>query len=78
MLQIESFIPFWEWDYPKKKKSRKERGTAAPSEKGKGKESTGSGADSPPTAAFIEEIETSGESRPTSRAARVEDAPDED
>ena len=85
--KIESFIPLWEWDLPKKKKRRlREDG----SEKKKGKEKAISGADdsrgTSPTAqphngeggAHIEEVETSGDSRPVSRGARVEDAPEDD
>lgn len=71
--QIESFIPFWEWDLPKKKKSKK-RDTDS---KGKGKAKSKSSGTSTPLnggSAFIEEVDTSGESRPTSRNAQVQDA----
>ncbi|KAI5121719.1 hypothetical protein M0805_002112 [Coniferiporia weirii] len=84
---IESFVPFWEWDLPKKKKSRKQKngdGADADAEpkKGKGKERADSnaGASLPQNggAAFIEEVDTSGDSRPVSRTARVEDAPEDE
>lgn len=67
---------------PKKKKSRKNR-EEGPSgkEKGKGK-AVDSSLLSPDSenggGARIEEVDTSGDSRPASRAARVEDAPDDD
>ncbi|KAH9833253.1 translocation protein [Rhodofomes roseus] len=66
---VESFIPLWEWDFPKKKgkKRRVERekgkGRAAPTEEG---------------SALIEEVGDSGSSRPASRTARVEDVPEDD
>lgn len=75
---IESFIPFWEWDLPKQKRSKKDK-----EGKGKGKEKsrTDSGASTPANGnggAYIEEVQTSGDSRPNSRSARVEDAEDDD
>ncbi|KAL5481064.1 SEC62 [Sanghuangporus weigelae] len=79
---IESFIPFWEWDLPKKKKSRKlrEEGSSK-KEKGKGK-ATDSSLQPPGSenggGAHIEEVDTSGDSRPGSRAARVEDAQEDE
>lgn len=70
MSQIESFIPFWEWDLPKKKKAKKIK-----EDKGKGRIS---GTSTPANGtAQIEEV-PSGDSRPQSRAARVEDANDDD
>jgi len=64
---VESFIPLWEWDYPKKKgkkrRAEKGKGRAAPAEEG---------------GAHIEEIADSGSSRPASRTARVEDIAEED
>lgn len=74
--QIESFIPFWEWDLPKKKKSKKRDADS----KGKGKSKSKSSGTSTPLnggSAFIEEVETSGESRPTSRNAHARDAEDD-
>lgn len=69
VLQVESFIPLWEWDLPKKK-SKKRR-----AEKGK----DASGSVSPVPSARIEEVQDSESSRPASRtAARVEEVPDED
>ncbi|KAJ3505772.1 hypothetical protein NLJ89_g7241 [Agrocybe chaxingu] len=70
---VESFIPLWEWDLPKKK-SKKKKGDKKEKEKGKSsaqkhKENGG---------AFIEEVDDSEQSRPHSRAARVEDAEDDD
>jgi len=73
---IESFIPFWEWDLPKKKKSKKRDVDS----KGKGKAKGKSSGTSTPLnggGAFIEEVETSGESRPTSRTAHVVDGEDD-
>lgn len=69
-LQVESFIPLWEWDLPKKK-SKKTR---------KGKESKSTPAEKlAANGAYIEEVEDSGEgsSRPHSRSATVEDVPEE-
>ncbi|KZT71893.1 translocation protein [Daedalea quercina L-15889] len=66
---VESFIPLWEWDYPKKKgkkrraEKEKGKGLVAPAEEG---------------GAHIEEVADSGSSRPASRTARVEDVPEED
>lgn len=83
--QIESFIPLWEWDYPKKKKSRKGKdgdGEGSSKSKGKGKARAGDDkADEPQNGngeATIEEVVSSGDSRPVSRNARVEDAPDDE
>jgi len=69
---VDSFIPFYEWDFPKKRKGKK-----AKSDKGKGKEKEkGSGADQPRNA-YIEEVDDSESSRPVSRNATVADAVDE-
>jgi len=70
---VDSFIPFYEWDFPKKKKGKK----AKSSEKGKGKEKEkGSGSDKPQSA-YIEEVDDSESSRPVSRNATVTDVADE-
>ncbi|KAF7316284.1 Translocation protein [Mycena indigotica] len=63
---VESFIPLYEWDLPKKK-SKKKKG-----DKSKAEPENNDGG------AYIEEIEDSGASRPHSRAAKVEEAEDED
>lgn len=69
---VDSFIPLYEWDFPKKKKGKK-----AKSDKGKGKEKEkGSGADQP-RSAYIEEVDDSESSRPVSRNATVTDVVDE-
>jgi len=65
---IDSFIPLWEWDLPKKKSKKRSE---------KSGKSKASGSDAAPNGAFIEEVADSGESRPGSRAATVEDVPDE-
>lgn len=82
--KIESFIPFWEWDLPKKKK-RKHREGDSDRKKGKGKDVADSRSSTPARqaqngegGAHIEEVDTSGDSRPVSRGARVEDAPEDD
>jgi len=68
---VDSFIPLWEWDMPKKKSKKKK------SEKGK---NLSSGVNTPDNA--IDEVDDSGvsvaNSRSGSRAATVEDVPDED
>ena len=66
--QIDSFIPFWEWDIPKKKGKKGKKG-----EKSKKGEKEGDA----PQGAFIEEVADSGSadnSRPASTAPVV-DAP---
>ncbi|KDQ58447.1 hypothetical protein JAAARDRAFT_34248 [Jaapia argillacea MUCL 33604] len=66
---VDSFIPVWEWDLPKKRAGKKEK-----SKKGKDKAENGSG-----SGAHIEEVQDSGldDSRPASRAARIEEVPDD-
>jgi len=67
---VESFIPLYEWDLPKKKSKKKKgdkKGAAAAAP-----ETNGTGG------AFIEEVDDSGNSRPQSRAARVEEVEDDD
>jgi hypothetical protein len=72
--QIDSFIPLWEWDLPKKKSKKKK--SAEKSDKGK---NVSSGVNTPDNAA--DEVDDSGVSAPNSRsgsrAATVEDVPDE-
>ena len=66
----------WEWDLPKKKRSKKRDVDS----KGKGKEKAKSSGTSTPInggSAFIEEVETSGDSRPTSRNAHIEEVADD-
>jgi len=62
---IDSFIPFYEWDYPKKKKSTTKK---VKGEKGKGKEKAG--AEPAVQSAFIEEVDDSADSRPVSRNSK--------
>jgi len=71
---VDSFIPLYEWDYPKKKKGSKK----IKSEKGKGKEKNG--VEPAVEGAFIEEVDESEDSRPVSRnskSATVEEIPDD-
>lgn len=72
LLQIESFIPLWEWDIPKKK-SKKKRADKVEKESAR---ATAVEAVSP-NGASIEELPDSGSSRPESRNARVEDVPED-
>ena len=68
ILQVDSFIPLWEWDLPKKPKKKK-------SEKsGRSKET---GSDAGPNGAYIEEVIDSGTSRPASRGATIEEVEDD-
>jgi translocation protein SEC62 len=73
-IQFDSFIPLWEWDLPKRK-SRKKK-SAEKSEKTK---NLSSGVNTPDNA--VDEVDDSGvsvaNSRSGSRAATVEDVPDE-
>ena len=73
-IQVDSFIPLWEWDLPKKKS--KKRKSTEKSEKAK---NMSSGVNTPDNA--IEEGDDSGvsaaNSRPESRAAMVEEVLDE-
>ncbi|TDL22768.1 translocation protein [Rickenella mellea] len=73
---VDSFIPLWEWDLPKKKSKKKKREAG---EKDGKKSAQDSGASTPNNAggAFIEEVDDSGDSRPQSRNAKVEEV-DED
>ncbi|TFL01660.1 translocation protein [Pterulicium gracile] len=66
---VESFIPLWEWDLPKKKSGKKKR---------KEKESTPAEQLASNGGAFIEEVRDSGDSRPQSRGATIEEVEDED
>ncbi|KAF8474479.1 translocation protein [Russula ochroleuca] len=71
---VDSFIPLWEWDLPKKKSKKKK--SAEKSDKGK---NVSSGVNTPDYA--VDEADDSGVSAPNSRsgsrAATVEDVPDE-
>jgi len=71
---IDSFIPLWEWDLPKKK-SKKKKSTEK-SDKGRG---VSSGVNTPDHA--VDDVDDSGvsaaNSRSASRAATVEDVPEE-
>jgi len=72
---IDSFIPFYEWDYPKKKRGSKR----AKVDKGKGKDKNG-GDHAAVGGAFIEEVDDSSDSRPVSRnskSATVEEVVDD-
>jgi len=70
---IDSFIPLWEWDYPKKKSKKK---SAEKSDKLK---NANTGVATPDVAALeVDDSGTSaGNSRSASRAATVEEVPDE-
>jgi translocation protein SEC62 len=72
-IQVDSFIPLWEWDYPKKKSKKK---SAEKSDKLK---NANSGVATPDVAAVeVDDSGTSaGNSRSASRAATVEEVPDE-
>jgi translocation protein SEC62 len=86
VVQIESFIPLWEWDLPKKKgkKKRAEGGVEKVSKKGKkaAKSAADASADAAIAAgATIEEVVDSGAEVALTaqrRAVTVEDVPDED
>lgn len=73
--QVDSFIPLYEWDFPKKKKGKK----AKPFDKGKGKEKEKGSGTEQSRAAYVEEVEDSESSRPVSRNAMAtevaEDSP---
>jgi len=73
-IQIDSFIPLWEWDLPKKKSKKKK--SAEKSDRGKG---VSSGVNTPDHA--VDDVDDSGvsaaNSRSGSRAATVEDVPEE-
>jgi translocation protein SEC62 len=69
-LQVESFIPLWEWDIPQKKSKKKK------SDKKEKKSSSEKHKDN--GGAFIEEVAESEDSRPNSRSARIEEVEDED
>ncbi|KIJ61817.1 hypothetical protein HYDPIDRAFT_115275 [Hydnomerulius pinastri MD-312] len=70
---IESFIPLWEWDVPKKKGGKKKKGKTPAGSTPEEKLANNGGA-------YIEEVadESAESSRPGSRAARVEEVPDEE
>ena len=72
--QVDSFIPLWEWDLPKKKSKKKK--SAEKSDKGKG---ASSGVNTPDHA--VDDVDDSGvsaaNSRSVSRAATVEEVPEE-
>ncbi|KAG6808828.1 hypothetical protein H0H92_002742 [Tricholoma furcatifolium] len=70
---VESFIPLWEWDLPKKKSKKSKKGEKSEKSEKKAKVISTNGG-----GAFIEEVDDSGDSRPQSRSARVEDVEDED
>ncbi|OCH89332.1 translocation protein [Obba rivulosa] len=74
---VESFIPLWEWDLPKKKTKKKR---VEKSEKGKAKDSASpeNGQSPSPSLAPADDSGSAASSRPASRAARVEDAPDDE
>ena len=71
--QVDSFIPLYEWDFPKKKKGKKVKS----SDKGKGKEKERNSGTEQSRSAYVEEIEDSESSRPVSRNAMVADVADE-
>ena len=73
-IQIDSFIPLWEWDLPKKKSRKKKSG-----EKSEKTKNSSNGVNTPDN--VVDEADDSGvsvaNSRSGSRAATVEDVPDE-
>ncbi|KAH8087146.1 translocation protein [Cristinia sonorae] len=78
---VESFIPLWEWDLPKKKGGKKKRSEKSEKPtKSKSKSSAvASGVNgSSHTSVHEASPADSGSSRPESRAARVEDVPEDD
>jgi len=70
---VDSFIPVYEWDFPKKKKGKKAKSL----DKGKGKEKDNSFGIDEPRGMHVEEVEDSESSRPVSRNATVTDVADE-
>jgi len=72
--QVDSFIPLWEWDLPKKKSKKKKS-----AEKSDKTRSVSSGVNTPDNA--VDDLDGSGvsaaNSRSASRAAMVEEVPDE-
>ncbi len=71
-LQVESFIPLWEWDVQKKKSKKKKGEKGEKSDKGKSKVSTNGGTAETPA-------ETSDASpTPSSRRPRIEEVEDDD
>ncbi|TFK67847.1 endoplasmic reticulum receptor [Pluteus cervinus] len=78
---VESFIPLWEWDIPqkktKKRKSKKE-GTSGGDGSASEKPEASSAQQTRNGGAHIEEVDDSADSRPHSRAARVEEVEDDD
>ncbi|KAI0066839.1 translocation protein [Artomyces pyxidatus] len=70
---FESFVPLWDWDLPKKKSKKR---------KGEKSEKSKAGAEGAAEGAYIEEVADSGHSagnsRPNSRAATVEEVPDDE
>ncbi|THH30600.1 hypothetical protein EUX98_g3570 [Antrodiella citrinella] len=78
---VESFIPLWEWDEPKKKsKKKRTEKSEKPSKRTKDSATTTavSNANGSSHTSIREISPDSGSSRPESRAARVEDVPEED
>lgn len=71
-IQVDSFIPLWEWDLPKKKSKKKK--SAEKSDKGK---NVSSGVNTPDYAVDDDSGVSAPNSRSGSRAATVEDVPDE-
>lgn len=71
-IQVDSFIPLWEWDLPKKKSKKKK--SAEKSDKGK---NVSSGVNTPDYAVDDDSGVSAANSRSGSRAATVEDVPDE-
>lgn len=67
-LQIDSFIPLWEWDLPKKK-TKKRKSDKEKKEKSPAENHVNNGS------AYIEEID---ESKPQSRSPRIEEVEDDD
>lgn len=72
-MQVESFIPLWEWDVPKKKSGKKKADKSSKSEKGKASANgTSTQVEIRPTSP-----DSDASSRPESRQARVEEVPED-
>ena len=72
--QVDSFIPLYEWDFPKKKKGKKvDKGKRKEKEE-KNEKSSGT---EQPRGVYVEEVEDSESSRPVSRNAMVTDVADD-
>ncbi|KAJ3783192.1 translocation protein [Lentinula aff. detonsa] len=69
---VDLFIPLWEWDVPKKKSTKKKGDTEHKDKTSDADELKKNGG------AFVEEVDDSGNSRPQSRSAKLEEVEDEE